>query len=167
MQNPNNLRVTAQARSLAVHLYRATAQFPASERFGLTAQMRRAAVSIGSNMAEGCGRSGDRELVHFLHIALGSASELEFQLLLCVELKHLSGAQAQRIAEQVADVKRMLAGLIKSLRKPSEPGARSPSFRSFEQPTRSAGERVLRAAARSAASGSDERSGEAAERVRP
>src|SRR5689334_17972112 len=79
-QSAGNLRVTAHARSLAADIYRLTAIFPVSERYGLTARMRRAAVSIGSNISEGCGRTGDRELVRFLHIALGSASELEFQL---------------------------------------------------------------------------------------
>ncbi len=77
MQNPDNLQVTRKARELAVETYRCTASFPRDERFGLTAQMRRAAVSIGSNISEGCGRGGNRELVAFLHYALGSASELD------------------------------------------------------------------------------------------
>ena len=65
VQSANNLRVTARARALATGVYRATAQFPVAERFGLTAQMRRAAVSIGSNIAEGCGHRSDRELVRW------------------------------------------------------------------------------------------------------
>ena len=89
MQNPANLRVTARARALASSVYRATGDFPLGERFGLTAQMRRAAVSIGSNIAEGCGRSGDKEFVHFLHIALGSVSELEFQAIVASDLELL------------------------------------------------------------------------------
>jgi four helix bundle protein len=121
MQNPNNLRVTALARSLAVDVYRASASFPASERFGLTAQMRRAAVSVGSNITEGCGRSGDRELAHFLHVALGSASELEFQAVLAVELELLPVATGNELAAKLGDVKRMLAGLIKALRKRAKP----------------------------------------------
>ena len=117
MQNPGKLRVTTCARELVADLYRATNQFPVSERFGLTAQMRRAAVSIGSNIAEGCGRSGDRELIHFLHIALGSATELEFQLLLSVDLALLSDSDAAPLLTRTSDLKRMLAGLIKSLRR--------------------------------------------------
>jgi four helix bundle protein len=117
MQNPGNLRVTTCARELAAGLYSATTRFPTSERFGLTAQMRRAAVSIGSNIAEGCGRSGERELIHFLHVALGSASELEFQLLLSVDLALLSEPDAAPLLTRTCDLKRMLAGLIKSLRK--------------------------------------------------
>ena len=117
MQNPGKLRVTTCARELVAELYRATNHFPVSERFGLTAQMRRAAVSIGSNIAEGCGRSGERELIHFLHIALGSASELEFQLLVSVDLALLSESEAAPLLTRTSDLKRMLAGLIKSLRR--------------------------------------------------
>jgi len=116
MQNPEKLRVTQSARGLAVALYTATGRFPASERFGLTAQMRRAAVSISSNIAEGCGRSGARELIHFLHIALGSASELESQLILAVDLTFLSDSEAEPLLIQARDLKKMLAGLIKFLR---------------------------------------------------
>ena len=117
MQNPGNLRVTTCARELVAELYTATTRFPVSEQFGLTAQMRRAAVSIGSNIAEGCGTSGERELIHFLHVALGSASELEFQLLLSVDLALLSESTAAPLLSRTSDLKRMLAGLIKSLRK--------------------------------------------------
>ena len=117
MQNPGKLRVTTCARDLVAELYRATNHFPVSERFGLTAQMRRAAVSIGSNIAEGCGRSGERELIHFLHIALGSASELEFQLLVSVDLALLPESEAAPLLTRTSDLKRMLAGLIKSLRR--------------------------------------------------
>jgi four helix bundle protein len=116
MQSANNLRVTAHARALATELYRVTALFPVSERYGLTAQMRRAAVSIGANISEGCGRNGDRELVRFLHIALGSASELEFQLQICFDLGMLSQEHSARLSEDTVRLKRMLASLIKSLR---------------------------------------------------
>ena len=117
MQSANNLRVTAHARALATELYRVTATFPASERYGLTAQMRRAAVSIGANISEGCGRSGDRELMRFLQIALGSASELEFQLRICTDLGILSRQDSERLTEDTVRLKRMLATLIKALRK--------------------------------------------------
>lgn len=117
MQNPEDLRVTENARELAIQIYRATSRIPASERFGLTSQMRRAAVSISSNIAEGCGRSGVRELIHFLHVSLGSASELESQLRLAVGLGFLTGSEAAPLLSQTCDLKKMLAGLIKSLRK--------------------------------------------------
>src|SRR6478735_3585936 len=86
MQPTTNLRVAEQATKLAVAVYRMTSAFPKEERFGLTAQMRRAAVSVGSNIAEGCGRRGNRELLQFLYIASGSASELAFQLRLACAL---------------------------------------------------------------------------------
>ena len=117
MQSATNLRVTKHARTLAADLYRATATFPATERYGLTSQMRRAAVSIGSNISEGCGRTGDRELVRFLHIALGSASELEFQLLICTDLEYLTAEHSAHLTEATVHLKRMLASLIKALRR--------------------------------------------------
>jgi four helix bundle protein len=86
--------------------------------------MRRAAVSIGSNIAEGCGREGDRALVSFLQIAFGSASELEFQVELSVDLEFLAeGASAPLLAE-IRQVMKMLAGLIVSLRKSLESESR-------------------------------------------
>ena len=119
MQSADNLRVTTHARVLACGLYRVTRGFPAAERYGLTAQMRRAAVSIGSNISEGCGRSSDRELIRFLHIALGSASELEFQLLICADLDLLTKEDSARLGDATARVKRMLASLIKALKRSS------------------------------------------------
>ena len=85
--------------------------------------MRRAAVSIGSNIAEGCGRSGDRELVRFLHFALGSASELEFQIQIATDLALLRADRADQLSSEVVRLKRMLASLIKALRatSPSSP----------------------------------------------
>lgn len=96
MQKTSNLAVAARAKTLAVSVYSLTRTFPTSERFGLTAQMRRAVVSIGSNIAEGCGRHGDSGLVAFLQIAMGSASELEFQLSVAVELGVASAAGPPR-----------------------------------------------------------------------
>src|SRR6187551_628422 len=86
MRNPNKLAVADRAIELAVAIYRLTSSFPPSERFGLAAQMRRAAVSVGSNIAEGCGRSGNRDFLRFLRIARGSTTELAFQLALSAEL---------------------------------------------------------------------------------
>ena len=116
MQNPANLEVTAYARALATTVYRTTAPFPSDEKFGLTAQVRRAAISIGSNIAAGCGRSGDREFLRFLHIALGSASELEFQALVAEDLGFLRGQSAPQLLEEIVRTKKMLAGLIKGVR---------------------------------------------------
>ena len=110
VQSAKNLHVYGKALELAKLVYATTAAFPIHERLGLTSQMCRAAVSIGSNIAEGCGRRGDRELVAYLYIAMGSASELEFQLELAVEPDYLT-----------QEVKRMLSRLILSLREKRRP----------------------------------------------
>ena len=112
MQNPKNLLVSARALQLAADTYRLTRLFPADERFGLMAQMRRAAVSIGSNIAEGCRRSSDKELVAFLHIALGSASELRFQIDVAKTLDFVNAEQASPSEDLVNEVMRMLSRLI-------------------------------------------------------
>jgi len=116
MQNPGKLRVTTCARDLVAELYRATNHFPVSERFGLTAQMRRAAVSIGSNIAEGCGRNTDADFARFLQMAMGSTSETEYQLLLSLDLGFLNKEQYDKLNLDVTEVKRMLASLLKTLR---------------------------------------------------
>ena len=116
MQSAKNLHVYRKALELAKAVYHITAAFPGEERFGLTSQMRRAAVSVGSNIAEGCGRRGDKELMGYLHIALGSASELEFQYELAIELGNIDRGDVDALLGQVLGVKRMLARLIISLR---------------------------------------------------
>ena len=79
-----------KAHGLVLDVYRATAAFPTEERYGLTAQVRRSAASIATNIAEGCGRDGERELARFLAIAAGSASETEYRILLARDLDYLS-----------------------------------------------------------------------------
>jgi four helix bundle protein len=115
MQNFRNLDVWGKAHKLTIDVYRATAMFPKSELYGLTSQMRRASASIGANIAEGCGRRGNTELGRFLHIAMGSASELEYQLLLARDLQMLSDPEHRRLDVLVTELKRMLSRLIKSM----------------------------------------------------
>lgn len=86
MQDFRNLKVWGKAHTVTLHVYRRTSTFPKHEMFGLTSQMRRAAASIGANIAEGCGREGNAELCRFMQIGMGSASELEYHLLLAVIL---------------------------------------------------------------------------------
>ena len=111
MQDFRKLEVWAKAHELAVDLYRTTRTFPAEEKFGLTSQMRRAAVSISSNIAEGCGRGGAADMARFLQISLGSACELECQLLLAADLDLLGAADAERLIKGVNGVRRMLIAL--------------------------------------------------------
>jgi four helix bundle protein len=107
--------VWAKAHELTVVIYRTTREFPKEELFGLTSQMRRAASSIGANIAEGCGRKSDGELTRFLHIARGSAVELENHLLLARDLEYLPGTQCNAFVKQVDEVQRMLTALIQQV----------------------------------------------------
>jgi four helix bundle protein len=100
---------------LARHIYRVTASFPHEERFGLVNQMRRAAVSIPSNLAEGHARSGTGEFRYFISIAMGSTAELETQLLLSSDLGYLAAEEKKNLLSQLDDIGRMLRGLHKSL----------------------------------------------------
>ncbi len=96
-------------------IYQATRRFPSDERFGLTNQLRRAAVSIPSNIAEGHGRLSDRYLRNFLGTARGSLFELETQVLLAIDLGFADAGAADAVLMQAAEVARILNGLLKSL----------------------------------------------------
>ena len=116
MRNPAKLRVLAEARELALETYATTARFPNAERFGLTAQMRRAAVSVGSNIVEGCHRAGNRAFLMFLHNALGSAAELQYQVELALQLGFGNRAELESLHARATDCKKMLSRLITKLR---------------------------------------------------
>ena len=116
MQNPENLRVYQAARDTAIAVYLLTAGFPVAERYGLVSQMRRAAVSVGSNLAEGCGRQGNRALMAFLHHSLGSLNELDFQADLAIRLGHCSVIEAAEVRTKVGLTRRMLVRLLTELR---------------------------------------------------
>ena len=117
--NPRDFRglnAWRKSHELATDVYKATSGFPPSEQYGLTSQIRRSAVSIPSNIAEGCGRGGDAELARFFQIALGSASELEYQLMLARELRYLSHDDHERLSSKVIEVKKMLTAFIRRIR---------------------------------------------------
>jgi four helix bundle protein len=117
MQDFRNLRVWGAARQLTQDVYVATQRFPTDERFGLTSQMRRAAVSICANIAEGCGRGSSGEFVTFLRYAFGSATELECEVILAADMKYLDQKRYLQAIGALANVKRMLAGLLRKLTK--------------------------------------------------
>ena len=117
MQNPANLQVRSEALTLAVQTYRLTASFPRHERYGLSSQMTRAAVSVGSNISEGCGRQGDRAMIAFLHQAMGSLNELEFQLEVAKRLAYFTESDAAAVLTTLRGTRRMLARLLVALRK--------------------------------------------------
>ena len=116
MQDFRNLKVWHKAHHATLHVYRATRKFPADERFGIVTQARRAAASMGANIAEGCGRRGDVELSRFLQIAMGSASELEYHLLLSRDLDYLPDQDYEELRTEVCEVKKMLSNFISNLR---------------------------------------------------
>jgi four helix bundle protein len=111
-----DLRVWREAMKLAREVYRGTANFPRHELYGLTQQIRRAAVSVPSNVAEGKGRHSDKEFAHFLFNARGSLLELETQLMFAEELEYLSAAEGRRLLALAEGVGRALSGLLNSLR---------------------------------------------------
>ena len=115
MQNYQQLEIAQLAENVAVQTYRMTATFPADERFGLTQQMRRAAVSIGSNIAEGAGRLSDGDFRRFLGMATGSASELLYQARLAARLGMCTPEQSARLVVETERVKKATAGLIRYL----------------------------------------------------
>ncbi len=109
------LIVWQKAMDLAVSMYEATSDFPPREEFGLSTQLRRAAVSVPSNIAEGQGRSTSRDFVHFLSISNGSLQELETQIILASRLNYLDEFRLTRILDQSGEVGRLINGLAKSL----------------------------------------------------
>ena len=116
MQDFRNLKVWEKAHTLTLAVYKSSKTFPRDEIYGLTSQMRRASVSIGANIAEGTCRRGDVDFARFLQIAVGSASELEYHLLLARDLEFLGASDYQQLSDETVDVKRMLASLMKRLR---------------------------------------------------
>jgi len=116
MRDFRKLKVWQKAHQLTLGAYKATATFPKIEIYGITSQIRRSAVSIPANIAEGCGRNGDTEFARFLQIAMGSASELEYHLLLARDLSLLKSPEHEKLANEVIDVKRMLTSFIQKLR---------------------------------------------------
>ena len=115
MRDFKDLKVWHKAHRFVIDVYQHSRSFPADERFGLTAHLRKSATSAPSNIAEGCGRESERELARFLSIAAGSASESEYQLLLARDLRYLQPEVHRQLDDQVNEVKRMLNSFIRTL----------------------------------------------------
>ncbi len=116
MQSFRNLRVWEKSHQLTLDIYASSKVFPRDEIFGLTSQMRRSSASIGMNIAEGCCRKGDAEMGRFLQIAMGSASELEYQLLLAHDLNYLPDHGYESLTSRVTEVKKMLSSLMQKVK---------------------------------------------------
>src|SRR6266498_723226 len=110
-----HLKAWQKAFDLAQSLYRATRSFPREEVFGLTSQIRRAAVSVVSNIAEGKGRASDKDLLRFLGNAKGSLFELETQIVLSERLCYLNKTDAQRLIAQITETGKLISGLMRAL----------------------------------------------------
>lgn len=115
MKDFKDFKVWVKAHEVALAIYQSTRGFPREEVYGLTSQMRRAAISIAANIAEGCGRRSDAELHRFLQIARGSASELEYHLILARDLRFMTDIEFRRLETRVV-VQRMLTSLVQRIR---------------------------------------------------
>ena len=111
-----DLDVWKKGLTLVKNIYQDTANYAPEEKFGLVNQMRRAAVSIPSNIAEGQARSTTGQFQHFIYIALGSIAELETQILISAELKYLKAQESQNLLTQLDEIGKMLRGLDKALK---------------------------------------------------
>ena len=116
MKDFRTLNVWHKAHELTLTVYKATKQFPKEELYGLTSQIRRASSSIPANIAEGCGKNSNADFSRFLQIAFGSASEVEYHLLLARDLEMLDAEEYGQLESKVLEVKRMLASLIGKVR---------------------------------------------------
>ena len=116
MHKLTDLQVWVRSRKIAKEIYILTGKLPSEEKFGLVSQMRRAAVSIASNVAEGAGRNSDKEFVQFLAIAVGSSFELKTQLFICVDLEFINEQDANSMILEVEEIEKMIWGLQKSIR---------------------------------------------------
>ncbi len=117
MRAHRNLDVWIKAVDFVVAIYEVTRAFPAEEKFGLTSQIRRAAVSIPSNIAEGAGRKSDREFLQFLSHSQGSASEVDTQLFIAFRLEFINETDYQSLEKSLDDIGRMITGLSNHLKR--------------------------------------------------
>lgn len=116
MRDFRKIQVWERAHQFALQVYKITSSLPKEELYGLTSQMRRAAMSIPSNIAEGCGRDTQTELARFIHIASGSASELEYQLIPAHDLGYIRDELYPNLNAEINEIKRMLVGFEKAVK---------------------------------------------------
>ncbi|MDB4618255.1 MAG: four helix bundle protein [Akkermansiaceae bacterium] len=129
MKDFKKLKVWEKAHAFVLSLYEVTGGFPKDELFGLTSQIRRASVSIPSNIAEGCGRNSDADLARFCDMAMGSASEAEYQLLLSRDLGYINSEIHIRLEAELLECKKMLNAFIQRLRESKPNGISTPRDR--------------------------------------
>lgn len=115
MKDFRDLRVWEASHRLTLEIYRLTALFPKSELYGLTSQIRRSSTSIGANIAEGCGKRGNNEFQRYLQIASGSASELDYHLLLSRDLGFLQDFEYRKLEKSLTELRKMLTALLQKI----------------------------------------------------
>ena len=115
MRNYRDLQTWNKAHNLTLELYKLSRHFPKEEIYGLTSQLRRAASSIGANLAEGCGRQSNPEFARFVRISMGSASELDYHLLLSRDLGFIENTTYDRVSKGLTEVRKMLASLLSTV----------------------------------------------------
>ncbi|MCI0554428.1 MAG: four helix bundle protein, partial [Anaerolineae bacterium] len=115
MRDFRKIQVWQKSHKLTLQLYKITSDLPKEELYGLTSQIRRASTSISANIAEGCGRDTQAELARFVHIASGSASELDYHLLLAHDLGFIDEGNYQELEKAISEIKRMLHGFEKTV----------------------------------------------------
>jgi four helix bundle protein len=116
MKNFRDLKVWKKSHELAIDIYSESKLFPKEELFGITSQLRRAGLSIPTNIAEGCGRGSDSDFARFIQIAFGSASEVEYLIFFCKELKFIQDNNYTKLNDDIVGIKKSLMALLKKLR---------------------------------------------------
>jgi len=115
MHDYRKLEIWNRSMDLVIDIYKSASNFPIDERFGIISQIKRSAVSIPSNIAEGCGRGTDKQLMHFLDIAIGSAFELETQIEISQRLEFIGNEKASSIRNRIQEISKMINGFKRSL----------------------------------------------------
>ena len=116
MHNFKELKVWQKAIEFSLEVYKITAKFPTEEKYSLVSQLRRASVSIPSNIAEGSGRNGDKEFIHFLSLSIGSGYETETQLIIANRLKYITDTELEEAITKITEIQRMLHAFSESLK---------------------------------------------------
>ena len=116
MVDYRNYKVWQKAHALVLEIYKTTRTLPAEEKFNLISQINRAALSIPTNIVEGCGRETQKELLRFLHISSGSAFELEYLILVSSDLKFINKETSEKLMNEIMEIKKMLFVLIQKIK---------------------------------------------------
>lgn len=115
MRNFLNLEIWQRSHQLTLRIYQLTKDFPKEELYGLSNQMRRSSSSVPTNIAEGCGRNSNPQLLHLLQIAIGSCSELMYQLILCKDLKYTADANFKELYNETVEIRKMIYSFSQKL----------------------------------------------------